>query len=211
MAQGKTIVPGMEDLSSGYSRNSNNNDYDNDQFGTHFPGVDFPGVQMNKKPLLGFLFSVSRTSYGEYWPLYQGSNSIGSSNECDIVLKEGTVSSQHAELVVRKMKNSGDVDAAIIDQRSTNGTMVNGESIKISVPRECVNNDVIIIGDHYELLLILIKAKEHGLDLVKDFISDDGQDLVSFDNNTQFGRGDNDSYGASDDSSDYVHGGTKAL
>lgn len=207
MAQGKTIVPGMEDLSSGYSRNSgNNNDFDNT--GTRIRGLDFPETQKNTKPLLGFLYSVSRTSYGEYWPLYQGSNSIGSSNECDIVLKEGTVSKQHAELVVRKMKNSGDVDAAIIDQRSTNGTMVNGESIKISVPKECVTNDVITIGDHYELLLILIKAKEHGLELIKDFINEDEMGFEPFDNNKS---SNNDNFDTSDDNSDYVHGGTKAM
>lgn len=210
MAQGKTIVPGMEDLSSGYSRNSsNNNDFENT--GTRIRGLDFPEVQKNAKPLLGFLYSVSRTSYGEYWPLYQGSNSIGSSNECDIVLKEGTVSMQHAELVVRKMKNSGDVDAAIIDQRSTNGTMVNGESIKISVPRECITNDIITIGDHYELLLILIKAKEHGLDLIKNFISVDEMGFEPFDDNISSNNVAIDNFDTSDDNSDYVHSGTKAM
>lgn len=176
MSQKETIVPGMGGAESGYQRNHGNNNYSgNESMGTQFPGMDCSYQKKNTKPLLGFLYSVSRIGSGEYWPLYQGANTIGSSEDCNVVLRECTVSEKHAELVIRKMKNSGDVDAAIIDQRSTNGTMVNGESIKISEPKECVSGDVITIGDHYELLVIIIKAKECGLEPVKDFMPVDSR------------------------------------
>lgn len=182
MSQRETVVPGMGGVESGYQRNSGNSNYSaNESKGTHVPGMDSPYQKKNAKPLLGFLYSVSRVGSGEYWPLYQGSNTIGTSGECNIVLREATVSEKHAELVIRIMKNSGDVDAAIIDQRSTNGTMVNGESIKISEPKECVSGDVITVGDHYELLVIIVKAKEHGLEPVKDFIAIESTEERMFD------------------------------
>lgn len=214
MSQKETIVPGMGGTESGYQRNCGNNNYlGNDLNGTQFPGMDgsYKSSYQRKstKPLLGFLYSVSRVGCGEYWPLYQGSNTIGNSEDCDIVLREGTVSENHAELVIRMMKNSGDVDAAIIDQRSTNGTMINGESIKISEPKECVSGDVITIGDHYELLVIIVKAKEHGLELVKDFIQVDSDDEVVFDNNRFKPHPNFETIGAQDN--DQISGGTKPM
>lgn len=121
------------------------------------------------KPLFGFLYTISKTAAGEYWPLHQGQNTIGTDPSCDIVLSEGTVSSQHAVLMVRPMKNTGKVIASIIDARSTNGTMLNGESLAFD-PVECKNGDVITIGDNYELFVILINAAELGLKVSENFV-----------------------------------------
>ena len=81
------------------------------------------------KPVVGFLYSISRTAFGEYWPLCIGRNVIGKNADANVCLAEGTVSDNHAMLVVRQIKSTGGVIAAISDTQSTNGTMINGETI----------------------------------------------------------------------------------
>lgn len=188
MSQNKTVVPGME------SGNSFGGSYSNDFYSksTQTPGVSkgtvVPG--MNKtatgqqqvhsnhsqptprhpgKPVAGFLYSISRQGIGEYWPLYRGQNTIGSSPKCDICLSEGTVSGEHAVLVVRQLKNPEKTIASINDARSTNGTMINGESLGFSAV-ECFNGDIITIGENYELVLILVDVKALGLKIAENFI-----------------------------------------
>ena len=199
MSQNKTVIQGLEPAenagySSGgvnagfYSRSGANRPV---QKGTYVPGMSEgqpASVQRSQngtvvdpmsqaqprafntgKPIIGFLYSVSRTAAGEFWPLQMGQNTIGQSPNCDIVLPEGTVSSEHAILVVRKMKNPEKVIASINDARSTNGTMLNGVSLGFSA-EECKNGDIITIGDNYQLLLILLDAAELGLSVSKSFI-----------------------------------------
>ena len=121
------------------------------------------------RPIVGFLYSVSRTPAGEYWPLYIGQNTIGKSGNCHIVLPEATISSEHAVLVVRKMKNPEKVIASISDARSTNGTMLNGMSLAFAA-EECHNGDILTIGNNYELMLILIDTAALGLHPAETFI-----------------------------------------
>lgn len=178
MSNNRTIIPGMEPSS-----------YDNGQHPG--PVADSQSLQsgimqgqgmtyqrqpetpqasrMQTKPVVGFLYSISRNGAGEYWPLHIGSNSIGRSAACDICLAEGTVSEDHAKLVVRQMKNPEKVIASICDSSSTIGTMLNGESLGFD-QRECFNGDVITVGAHYDLYLILIDAKQIGLQVCSDFI-----------------------------------------
>lgn len=191
MSQNKTVVPGMEDGNS-YSNTHSNDFYSRNtntrgaSQGTVVPGMDKmndPVQQGQKgqsgnphssrqlgKPVVGFLYSISRQGIGEYWPLYQGQNTIGSSPRCDVCLCEGTVSNEHAVVVIRKMKNPEKTIASISDARSTNGTMVNGESLGFSA-MECFSGDIITIGENYELVLLLIDIKALGLKVAENFIS----------------------------------------
>ena len=121
------------------------------------------------KPIVGFLYSISRTPAGEFWPLQIGPNKIGTNPSSDIILSEGTVSQDHAVLVVRKLKSSGNVIASITDAQSTNGTMLNGESLGFT-PVECHNGDKIVIGENYELVLILIDTAKMELSAAEGFI-----------------------------------------
>lgn len=182
MSQNKTVVPGMENENS-YSSDfySKNTHGVNTSKGTVVPGmgqassnrqVNYTQQQTrvhSGKPVAGFLYSISRQGIGEFWPLYQGQNTIGSSSKCDICLSEGTVSGEHAVLVVRKMKNPEKTIASISDARSTNGTMVNGESLGFSAV-ECFNGDIITIGENYELVVLLIDVKALGLKVAENFI-----------------------------------------
>jgi hypothetical protein len=196
MSQNKTVVPGME------AENTPGREHENDFYtknvnlkstvkGTIVPGMNddvchqsaapqsgayaSQGPHHQGKPVVGFLYSVSRQGIGEYWPLHLGQNVIGSSVECDVRLRERTVTAEHAVLITRKMKSpedteeNGNIIAAIKDECSTNGTLLNGRSLAFSA-NECFNGDIITIGKNYELLLILIDVKALGLKVSENFI-----------------------------------------
>lgn len=187
MSQNRTVFPGMEQEDYNQSYQKAGYDHTKAFNGRNERGTVFPGMgqnqnngekganggasRMKNKPIIGFLYSVSRTGFGEYWPVYIGANTIGRSTKNDIVLSEGTVSEEHATLVVRMMRNSQKIDASISDERSTHGTMVNDESISSTRPLECNNGDIITVGQVYQLYLILINAKELGLGVADNFIN----------------------------------------
>ena len=176
MSSNKTVIPGMEDAyteQSNFGKQNLNGQGDTcvpNPFGINTSDVERP----TQKPIIGFLYSISRSGHGEYWPLHIGSNSIGRANKNNICLSEATVSEEHAVLVVQQMKNPEKVIAWINDSGSTCGTMINGESLGYD-RRECVNGDIITIGEHYDLYLILIDAKQIGLNVHRDFIPTQGQ------------------------------------
>lgn len=176
MSSNKTVIPGMEDAyteQSSFGKQHLNGQNDTcipNPFDTNVSG----GERSGQKPIIGFLYSISRAGYGEFWPLRIGSNSIGRANKNNICLGEATVSEEHAVLVVQQMKNPEKVIAWINDSGSTCGTMINGESLGFD-RRECVNGDIITIGEHYDLYLILIDAKQIGLNVHRDFIPTQGQ------------------------------------
>ena len=172
MSSNKTIIPGMEEAYAEQSNFGKQNAKMQD--GTCIPNPfgaipPAPSVVSNQKPVIGFLYSISKSAAGEDWPLRIGSNSIGRSADCDVCLSESTVSEQHALLVVRQMKNPEKIIASICDARSTCGTMINGESLGFD-QRECFNGDIITIGEHYDLYFILIDAKQIGLNVCRDFM-----------------------------------------
>ena len=121
------------------------------------------------KPILGFLYSISRMGLTEYWPLKIGKNNIGKNYDCEVRLAEQTVSDLHARLVIQQMKNPEKIVASLRDEGSTNGTMVNGVNIGFDNV-EIKNGDILTIGDNYKLLFILIDKKEYGLAPAENFI-----------------------------------------
>ena len=197
MSQNKTVIQGLETADTDYS-NQSFSPYSRDGWGSSSHGTVVPGMsdnigdqnygdaqhgrggsqqpqqqrrqQATGKPVVGFLYSVSRTAAGEYWPLHIGQNTIGQKPSCDVILSEGTVSSEHAVIVIRKMKNPDKVIASISDARSTNGTMINDRSLGFAA-EECKNGDIITFGDNYECLFILIDPAELGLSVKEGFIT----------------------------------------
>lgn len=171
MSSNKTIIPGMEDAYTEQQSFGKQNARVQDGTCVPNPFGAMPSNQpvVNQKPIVGFLYSISKSASAEFWPLRIGSNTIGRSSECDVCLGEATVSDQHAVLVVRQMKNPEKIIASICDSRSTCGTMINGESLGFD-QRECFNGDIITIGEHYDLYFILIDAKQIGLNVCRDFM-----------------------------------------
>lgn len=196
MSQNKTVIQGLEPMdapqqpnyggagSNPYARGGVNPYQTNAPRGTQVPEyMQTPRPELQElqqprpggrafasgKPVVGFLYSVSRTAVGEYWPLHVGPNTIGQNPASDIVLPEATVSNDHAVLVVRRLRSPEKVIASINDSRSTNGTMLNGVSLGFQA-EECKNGDIITIGDNYQMLLVLIDTAALGLSVAENFI-----------------------------------------
>ena len=170
----KTYVPGVDESytsnapdSPEVSEKRSQNTLGNGTF-IPFEGEDSKGKIGNRttsnikdKPVLGFLYSISRSNFGEFWPVCLGSNTIGRNDNADVVLSEGTVSGEHATLIVHQ-EDDGEVYAGIKDNGSTHGVKVNGKSAHFDVVG-CNNMDIITIGKSYELLFILPDGKTLGL------------------------------------------------
>ncbi|MBR1570701.1 MAG: FHA domain-containing protein [Bacteroidales bacterium] len=123
---------------------------------------------MSGEPIVGFLYSVSRTSAGEYWPLHLGENTIGRDDDNDIVLSEMTVSGHHATLNIRRMKTTKEYLADIY-VRGVNGGFVNEDEVRKEA--ECKNGDFLTIGDNYVLYLILVNPFELGMKVAENFVA----------------------------------------
>lgn len=192
MSQNKTVFPGLGqegDFNPNQSFSGGEQPYSRPFSQSHNKGTVYPGMGVpnnggaaaprdsrqaqptrgNGKPIVGFLYSISRTGVGEFWPLHIGQNIIGNSPECDIILGEGTVSQKHANLHINRMKKPEKTEATISDLGSTNGTLVNENSVSVARPVECGNGDIITIGENYDLLLLLIDTKALGLHLSESF------------------------------------------
>lgn len=150
------------------SKNSGGGTVIPDESGVEERSRQRPSMTNKDKPVLGFLYSVSRSSFGEFWPIYLGPNTIGRSGNSDIILSEGTVSSEHATLIIHQ-EDDGEVYAGIKDNGSTHGVKVNGKSAHFDVV-DCKNMDIIKIGKNYELLFILVSAQELGLKPSEAFV-----------------------------------------
>lgn len=120
-------------------------------------------------PVVGFLYSISRDGFPEYWPLYVGVNKIGKGEDMDIRLCEKSVSDHHANLNIKRMRTAGNrLVASIIDVGSKNGVMLNDEELDFD-PHSCKTDDIIVIGCNYKLLLLLADPVHYKLEVAPDF------------------------------------------
>ena len=130
-------------------------------------------LRVEDKPIMGMLFSVSKTNNGEFWPVYVGPNTIGKAANNSVCLSEQTVSENHATLVVRKMMNNGQDSGVFVfiqDTGSIYGTQINGVTLDFN-PRECKNGDIITIGENYQLYFVLLDHESLGLHKSDNFKS----------------------------------------
>lgn len=186
MSQSETYVPGMNSVGN----QSNNDLYSRHQTGapsansysangTYVPGMQAEVVKEasgpqnvrsnDGEPVVGFLYSISRMGIGEYWPLHLGANTIGRSGDCDIQLKEASVSDKHAALNIKRMKTTQTLIASVTDTGSKNGMYLNDEELDYN-QHSCKNGDVLTVGTCYQLLLVLINATEYGLTVAENFV-----------------------------------------
>ena len=179
--QANTFVPGMDSNLDGagnlYSRGGS------PQGGAAFQETMVPGyrpVQQTQSnissdavktgvPIVGFLYSISHNGIPEFWPLHLGPNTIGRSADCDIQLKEQTVSSNHAVLSIKQMKSTGRFIAMIRDVGSKSGMFLNDEELDYD-NHTCKHEDVITVGENYQLLLLLVDATNYNLKAAENFM-----------------------------------------
>jgi uncharacterized membrane protein YhaH (DUF805 family) len=105
--------------------------------------------------LTGFIVSFSKLAKGEYWPLYEGNNPIGSLRVNQINLVDNAISEKHANINVSKDQVNNCWKLQIVDLSSAQGTELNGARIPIFSGLEINNSDRIKIGG-YDLLLIVV-------------------------------------------------------
>ncbi len=115
--------------------------------------------------LAGFLVSFSKTEKGEYWPLRQGNNTIGTSAENSIILNEEHVTGKHATINILKEDDQNSWVFQITDHTSTNGTFINGKRARIGIGEPIEDKVTIKIGEYY---LKLITADKYLLNLSKN-------------------------------------------
>ncbi len=160
------------------------------QDSTYVPGMNDDFLDTNTKmeddqdisPIVGFLYSISRKGIGEYWPLHLGTNTIGRSDDCDICLKEMSVSDKHASISIKQMKSTHRLIASIRDIGSKNGIYLNDEELDYD-NHSCKSNDLILIGHCYKLLLLLVDAEQSGLSIAEDFVPTDSYSESNFSQN----------------------------
>ena len=106
------------------------------------------------RKLVGFLVTYSQTASGEYFPVYEGKNSIGRNNSNDVVIDDDAVSGEHLVLAYYPQNNKFYFDTVGLTQ---NGTYLN-DKFFVRGGDELVDSDVLTVGST-KLLLIVIPPK----------------------------------------------------
>ena len=100
--------------------------------------------EKRKAPVVGWFVAMSGDQKGEDFRLHDGKNSVGSTADSQISLKDSTVSGQHASVRYEDGK------FFLTDLDSSNGTYLNDRKI---VREELKDNDMIRFGE------IIVKFK----------------------------------------------------
>lgn len=114
-----------------------------------------------QRPLVGFLFSFSKTQAGEFWPLYEGNNTVGSHETCNVALYEEQVSNSHALINAVRKRDEDKLDFRIKDAGSETSTIVDGAQLMMGDVAPLENGSRIVIGG-YELVAVLIDYLAEG-------------------------------------------------
>ncbi len=107
--------------------------------------------------LRGFLVTFQSEAKGEFWPLRGGRIAVGradSGEAMDIFLRDPTISSRHAVILVDAASGS----ILIEDTGSTNGTYVNDEHLGFNGKRELRDGDRLRLGGFTTIVKVLSKA-----------------------------------------------------
>ena len=111
--------------------------YETTEFALTDSRTDVPLVMPEVSETGAFLLGVSEPVSGYTFRTRIGASTIGRDEDCDVVIRDATVSARHAEIVVRPETTT------ITNLMATNGTRVNGQQIQNA---ELVDGDVLRIG-----------------------------------------------------------------
>ena len=100
-------------------------------------------AEQKKLPVVGWLVALNGKHKGEDFRIREGKNTIGGSDECDIVLKDEHVSAKHAN--INYIVKGDERVFVLVDLDSTNGTYLN-DSEEPVYHEELVDNDTICFG-----------------------------------------------------------------
>ncbi len=124
--------------------------------GTKFGGEEGSSIlNRHQRKIAGVLFSFSKSDLGEYWIVYHGRNTIGSSDQSNIILREESVSEKHALLSARVIEASNLI-FELRDEGSNVGTILNNQDLYHHNNYASVKNgDRIQIGK-YDLIFYVV-------------------------------------------------------
>lgn len=97
-------------------------------------------AEKRKPPVVGWLVAMNGDQKGEDFRVREGQNTLGTSLEAEIVVKDNTVSGKHASIRYKEGK------FILTDLDSTNGTYLNDGKATIA-REELKDNDLIRIGE----------------------------------------------------------------
>lgn len=103
--------------------------------------------------LVGILITYNQNPVGDVFRVKEGRTLIGTDVTNDIVISDKAVSSKHLQILYRE----GDKKFWAIDERSTNGTYVNGHFMGCDQSVELKSGDVIVLG-RTKLLFLSVPA-----------------------------------------------------
>lgn len=104
--------------------------------------------------LAGFLVSYETTDLGSFWPVYQGTNTLGRKDAADglsIEIDHPTTSSRHATILASARPGRIKIE----DTGSTNGTYVDDERIPAGTKRELRDGQILRFGGYTATLKII--------------------------------------------------------
>jgi Inner membrane component of T3SS, cytoplasmic domain len=96
--------------------------------------------EMRKAPVVGWFVAMSGEQKGEDFRVRDGQNALGSAPDCDIVIRDVTVSGRHASIRHKDQK------FILTDLDSTNGTFLN-EGAESVAREDLKDNDTVRVGD----------------------------------------------------------------
>jgi len=96
--------------------------------------------EVRKAPVVGWFVAMSGEQKGEDFRVRDGQNTLGSSPDSDIVIRDVTVSSHHASIRHKEQK------FVMTDLDSTNGTFLN-EGAESIAREDLKDNDTVRVGD----------------------------------------------------------------
>jgi len=89
------------------------------------PAAGPPGVEPGLRKIVAVLVTYTWRADGQVFPVREGRNYVGSGEDCDVRLTSDPQMSSHHSTIIYRGK-----DFWIDDEKSMNGTLVNGESVE---------------------------------------------------------------------------------
>lgn len=119
-------------------------------------------IQLQDRPIVGMLFTISNGGKAEIFPLYMGRNEVGRTAEADVCLNEESISQKQAIILVRRY-DKNKIHFTIVDNGSSNGTLINGELIEELETHLLEDGSILDFGSGYKMKFFKLLGEELGL------------------------------------------------
>lgn len=119
-------------------------------------------IQLQDRPIVGMLFTISNGGKAEIFPLYMGRNVVGRTAAADVCLNEESISQEQAIILVRKY-DKNKIHFTIVDNGSSNGTLINGELVEELETHLLEDGSILDFGSGYKMKFFKLLGEELGL------------------------------------------------